>query len=216
VVCGVLGRQSAQPFAEADDLGTIRGAFRRKQPITQIGSLIDPIAAITPMVAKNAGDQQIDLTFDQLVQAGGLQHPQTDFRMRAAKLRQCQAAQLEAATDPHLKQHRTCRFQMRGRVRNAAKTIGYPRQIGLTGCGQDQLPMQPLEQAYAEARLQRFYLLAHGGGRHVQLMRGQLETEMPRGSLEGAERVEWWKGVGHRGSQFDTDGPQPCNRFSWV
>jgi hypothetical protein len=53
----VLGRQGAQPFAEADDLGTIRGAFRRNQPITQTGSLIDPVAAITRMVAKTAGYQ---------------------------------------------------------------------------------------------------------------------------------------------------------------
>ena len=58
--------------------------------------------------------------------------------------------------------------------------------------------MQPLEQAYAEARLQRFHLLRHGGGRHVQLVRGQFEAEMPRGGFECAERVEWWKGVGHR------------------
>jgi hypothetical protein len=58
--------------------------------------------------------------------------------------------------------------------------------------------MQPLEQAYAEARLQRFHLLPHGGGRHVQLVRGQFEAEMPRGGFECAERVEWWKGVGHR------------------
>ena len=39
------------------------------------------------------------------------------------------------------------------------------------------------------------------------------EAEMPRGGFEGAERVEWWKAVGHRGSQFDTDRPWPCNRF---
>jgi hypothetical protein len=145
----VLGRQRAQPFAEADDLGTIRGAFRRNQPITQTGFLIDPVAAIARMVAKTAGYQQVDLALDQLVQAGGLQHPQTDFRMRAAKLRQLEAAQVEAAMDPQLQQHRTCRFQLRGRVRNATKTIGYLGQIGLTGRGQDELLMQPLEQAYA-------------------------------------------------------------------
>jgi hypothetical protein len=29
-------------------------------------------------------------------------------------------------------------------------------------------------------------------------VRGQFETEMPRGGFEGAERVERWKGVGHR------------------
>ena len=92
-------RPRAQPFAEAGDLGTIRGAFRRNQPITQTGSLIDPVAAIARMVAKAAGDQQIDLALDQLVQAGGLQHLQTDSRMRAAKLRQREAAQVEAAME---------------------------------------------------------------------------------------------------------------------
>jgi hypothetical protein len=32
----------------------------------------------------------------------------------------------------------------------------------------------------------------------MQLVRGQFEAEMPRGGFECAERVEWWKGVGHR------------------
>jgi hypothetical protein len=32
----------------------------------------------------------------------------------------------------------------------------------------------------------------------VQLVRGQFEGKMPRGGFECAERVEWWKGVGHR------------------
>ncbi|MGY4351672.1 hypothetical protein ACVWXM_008165 [Bradyrhizobium sp. GM7.3] len=58
--------------------------------------------------------------------------------------------------------------------------------------------MQRLEQLHAEARLQRLHLLPHGGGRHVQLVRGQFEAEMPGGGLEGAQRVEWGKGVGHR------------------
>lgn len=57
--------------------------------------------------------------------------------------------------------------------------------------------MQPVEQLHAEARLQRFHLLSHGGGRDVQFVRGQLEAEMAHGGLEGAERVEWGKGVGH-------------------
>ncbi|MGY3467746.1 hypothetical protein ACVW0I_004617 [Bradyrhizobium sp. LM6.11] len=58
--------------------------------------------------------------------------------------------------------------------------------------------MQPLEQLHAEARLQRFHLLPHGGGRHVQLVAGQLEAEMAGSGFEGSERVEGWKGVGHR------------------
>ena len=58
--------------------------------------------------------------------------------------------------------------------------------------------MQPLEQANAQARFQRLHLLPHGGRRHMQLMRGELEAEMPRGGFERAERIERWKDVGHR------------------
>jgi hypothetical protein len=119
--------------------------LRRNQPITQAGSLIDPVATIARMVAKTAFYQQVDLALNQLVKACGLQHPQADFRVRAAKLRQAEAAQVEAAVDTQLQRHRSCRFQLRGRVRNATKPIGYPGQIGLTGRGQDELLMQPLE-----------------------------------------------------------------------
>ena len=100
--------------------------------------------------------------------------------------------------DPQLQQHRARRLQLRGRLRNVAKTFGDPGQIGLTGRGENELLMQPLEQLHAEACLQRLHLLSHGGRCHVQLVRGQLEAEMPRGSLKSAERVEWWKGVSHR------------------
>ena len=80
VVCEpLLGRQGAQPFAEADDLGAIRVAFTRNQPITQTGSLIEPVAAIARMVAKAAGYQQVDLALDQLVQAGGAAAPTNRF-----------------------------------------------------------------------------------------------------------------------------------------
>lgn len=79
-----------------------------------------------------------------------------------------------------------------------AKTFGDAWQVGLTGRGEDELLVQPLEQLHAEARLQRLHLLPHGSRRHVELVRGQLEAEMPRGGFEGAERVEWGKGVGHR------------------
>ena len=58
--------------------------------------------------------------------------------------------------------------------------------------------MQPLEQAHTKARLQRFDLLPHRGGRHVQFVRRQLEAEMARRGLECAERVQRWKAVGHR------------------
>ena len=54
------------------------------------------------MVAQTPGDQQVDLALDQLVQAGRLQHPQADLRMRATKLRELKAAQVEAAMNPQL------------------------------------------------------------------------------------------------------------------
>ena len=83
------------------------------------------------MVAETAGDQHVDLALDQFVQAGGLQHPQADFRMRAAKRRQIEAAQIEAAMHAKLQQHRADRLQLRGRIRNAAKAVGDLGQIGL-------------------------------------------------------------------------------------
>ena len=49
--------------------------------------------------------------------------------------------------------------------------------------------MQPLKQAHAEARFQRFHLLPHGGRCHMQLMRGQLEAQMPRCGLKRAKRI---------------------------
>jgi hypothetical protein len=48
--------------------------------------------------------------------------------------------------------------------------------------------VQPLEQLHAEARLQRFHLLPHGGRRHMQLVRSQLEAEVPRGGFKRGAR----------------------------
>src|SRR6185436_13069402 len=107
----ILGRQTAQPIAEAGDLGTIRRAGRRNQPIAESCSLRHAVAAVARMVAETAPYQQIDLTLDQLVQAGGLQHPQADFRVCCAKLRQFQTAQIEAAVHAELQQHRAQRLQ---------------------------------------------------------------------------------------------------------
>ena len=149
------------------------------------------------MVAKTAGYQQVDLALDEFVQAGGLQHAQADFRMRCAKFCQCQAAQVEARMQAELELYRACGPQFRGRGADATKAARYLRQEGLAGRCQDELLMQPLEQAHAEARLQGLHLLPNGGGRHMQLMRGQLETQMTRRGFESAQRVEWWEGVGH-------------------
>lgn len=150
------------------------------------------------MAAHAAGDQHVYLALDELVQAGRLQHAQTDLCTCAAKLCQLQAAQVDAAVDSQVQQHRACRLQLRGRLGDVTKTLGYPGQIGLAGFGQDELLVQPLEQLHAEPGLQRFHLLPHGGGRDVQLVRRQLEAEMARGGFEGADGVERGQGVGHR------------------
>ena len=127
------------------------------------------------MVAETAGYQQIDLALDQLVQAGGLQHPQADFRVCRAKCFQFEAAQIEAAVHAQLQQHRALRLQLRGRIGDATKAAGNFGQKGLAGRGQDELLMQPFEQAYAQPRFQRFHLLPNGGRCHMQLVRGELE-----------------------------------------
>src|SRR3954454_8716797 len=60
---------AAQPGAKAGDLGAIRRAFGRDQPVAEARSFPDPVAAIAGMAAETAGDQQVDLALDQLVQA---------------------------------------------------------------------------------------------------------------------------------------------------
>src|SRR5689334_18972628 len=62
----IPGGQAAHPVAEAGNLGTIRRAFRRNQPIAQARSFADAVAAITGMVAQSADNQCIDLALDQL------------------------------------------------------------------------------------------------------------------------------------------------------
>jgi hypothetical protein len=56
---------------------------------------------------------------------------------------------------------------------------------------------QPLEQAGVEVLLEPANLLAHGGGRYAQLRGGGHEAAEARGSLEGAQGVEWGKTSGH-------------------
>jgi hypothetical protein len=70
--------------------------------------------------------------------------------MRGTELGEQQAAQVEIGVKPQLKQHRTHRLQLSGRVRDAAKTTGYFRQERLPGRRQDELLVQPLEQANAQ------------------------------------------------------------------
>src|SRR3954451_24691204 len=95
----VLRRQAAQPIAKARYLGTIRGAGWRNQPVAEPGSLRHAVAAVARMVAETAGDQHVDLALDQLVQAGGLQHPQADFGTVCAKISPLQASHVKSASD---------------------------------------------------------------------------------------------------------------------
>jgi len=46
-----LGQQTPQPIAEAGDLGTIRRARWRYQPVAQSGSLVHAVATIAGVVA---------------------------------------------------------------------------------------------------------------------------------------------------------------------
>src|SRR6266851_4033600 len=84
--CGrVLGLQTAQPVAEADDLGTVCRARGRNQPVAESGSLVHAVATIARVVAETAADEQVDLALDKLVQARRLQHPQAYSSMRRAE-----------------------------------------------------------------------------------------------------------------------------------
>ena len=85
-----------------------------------------------------------------------------------------------------------------GRISDAAKALRYFGQEHLAGRRQDKLLVQALEQANAETGLQRFHLLPDGGRRHMQLVRRQFETKMPRRGFERAQRIERWKHVSHR------------------
>src|SRR6267154_5589062 len=163
--CGrVLGLQTAQPVAEADDLGTVCRARRRNQPVPESGSLAHAVAAIARVVAETAADEQVDLALDELVQPRRLQHPQAYSSMRRTELRKRQAAQVEAGVQTQVQQHPTPRrLQLCGRIGDATKAAGYLGQVDLAGRRQNKLLMQPLEQAH----LQRFHLLPDGGRRHM-------------------------------------------------
>src|ERR1700704_4046657 len=116
--CGrVLGLQTAQPVAEADDLGTVCRARRRNQPVPESGSLVHAVATIARVVAETAADEQVDLALDKLVQARRLQHPKAYSGMRRAEFRKRQAAQVEAGVQTQLQQPPTTRrLQLFGRI----------------------------------------------------------------------------------------------------
>src|ERR1700730_4495291 len=104
-----LGRQPPQPIAEACDLGTIRRAGRRNQPVAESRSLVEAVATIARVVAETAADEQVDLALDEFVPARGLQHPQADSCMRGTEFGKRPTAQVEAGVQAQLEQRRRTR-----------------------------------------------------------------------------------------------------------
>ena len=83
----------------------------------------------------------------------------------------------------------------------------------MPGSSEDELLVQPLEQAHAETILQRLHLLPDRSGRDVQLVRRELmlrwraaASNARKGSMAAADRS--WPG------DYAIAGPQSCNRFS--
>ena len=67
----------------------------------------------------------------------------------------------------------------------------------LPGLGQTQGACQADEKRHAELRLQLFHVLAHCGGRDVELFGRFGEAQVARGGLKGAQRVERGLWPGH-------------------
>jgi hypothetical protein len=61
----------------------------------------------------------------------------------------------------------------------------------MPGSSEDELLVQPLEQAHAETILQRLHLLPDRSGRDVQLVRRELQAQMACRGFERAQRVQW-------------------------
>jgi hypothetical protein len=99
------------------------------------------------------------------MQARRLHHAHANFGMRGAEAGKCQAAQLEPCVQAEGEQHQRARgFQARGRFGDAAEAGAHLRQEGLAGRRQNELFVQPLEQAHAHALFERLHLLADRAG----------------------------------------------------
>ena len=66
------------------------------------------------------------------------------------------------------------------------------------GLGELDLARLADEERLADALLQHLDLVADGGLRHRQFLRGSGEGEKPRGSLEGADGGKRWKAHTHK------------------
>jgi hypothetical protein len=120
-------------------------------------------------------------------------------RVDRAELVEREPPQLEPAMHAKGEHRLDARWsQPRSRTCETAESGAHFREEGLGRLSQDQLFVQALEQPHAQAILKRLDLLADSARRHVQLLGGKLETQVPRGGLEGPERIERWQDVGHR------------------
>lgn len=63
--------------------------------------------------------------------------------------------------------------------------------------GEFQGSCQAVKQAQVEELLQQLDLMAHRRRRHSQFVSSLLEAQVPRGSFEGAERIQGGQAMGH-------------------
>ena len=96
-----------------------------------------------------------------------------------------------------------------------AEPLAQRRQAGFGGRGQRQPPCEPVEQLNAELVLERTNLLTDRRRRHVQLVGGAAEAQVPRGGLEGDQGVEG-QGAEHGGFSTDSQAIAVDNETSFV
>jgi hypothetical protein len=77
-----------------------------------------------------------------------------------------------------------------GGLRDLPESVADRRQVILSGVGQEDAAVHPVEQLDPEVQLERLEHLAHRARSDAQLLGGVLHREMPRRGLESAERVQ--------------------------
>ena len=118
------------------------------------------------MVAEATVDQQVDLAFGELVQAGRLQHAQANAWVDRAELVERELPQLKPAMYAEGEHRQNTRWsQPCGRGGETVEPGAHLRKEGLGRLSQDQLLVQPLEQPHAQAILKTLDLLADCAGR---------------------------------------------------
>ncbi len=80
--------------------------------------------------------------------------------------------------------------QQAGGLGQAVEGLAQGGQGGLGGVGQQQALGRALEQGRADIVLQVLDLLAHGAGRHRQLVGGAAEVQVTRGRFERTQGVQ--------------------------